>query len=192
MSVSIEKIGRRHYIRAGYQHKAALKAAGCKWDADRCCWWTGKADTAAALVAKLSATVEAAPEHQTEILASDAREIIGRGTYRGRNCYVLGRIVSRARSAYDHDEIAPVKTRDGARIKLTSRDGARIWWAPTEEVSVDKRYQRLTSIQSLRDYAQQARDNGGFVPRRGVDYCGHACPVDGHTCTADRPCHDCQ
>lgn len=28
-------------------------------------------------------------------------------------------------------------------------------------------------------------------PRRGVDFCGYRCPVDGHVCTADRPCHDC-
>lgn len=123
------------------------------------------------------------------------RAIIGRGTYQGRSCYVLGRVVERGRTAYDRDVIAPVKTRDGSRIRCASRDGSRTWWADTSAVSVDKRYERLQSIRGLREYAEQAKRDVaayGYVPKRGIDFCGHPCPVDGHTCTADAPCHDCR
>lgn len=188
--ITIRHEGRRYYLDgAPYAARERLRAAGCRWDPDARAWWTGRRDLAESLVAELGeAPAEAGPER----LAEDAREVIGRGTYQGRSCYVLGRVVQRGRTAYDRDEIAPVKSRDGGKVKLASRDGSRVWWAPVDEVSVDKRYQRLTSIRSLREYAERARAAGGYVPRYGVDFCGYPCPVDGHVCTADAPCHDCQ
>ena len=191
MAISTETSGRRTYfIGDTYAVREQLRAAGAHWDGDRRAWWVGSAAKAADLVASFSAV----PAEATgpEALSEDERAIIGRGTYKGRGYYVLGRIVSRGRTRYDRDEIAPVKTRDGSRVKLASRDGSLVFWAATDEVSVEKRYERLTSIRSLREYAEKARANGGYVPVLGRDYCGHPCPVDGHVCTPDHPCHDCQ
>lgn len=186
--------GRRTYLTGDtYPVREQLREAGAHWDGDRKAWWVGSAAKAAELVGSLQ-QVAAAPVEASgpETLAEEAREIIGRGTYKGRGYYVIGRVVSRGRTRYDRDEIAAVKTRDGSKLKLASRDGSLVFWAAADQVSVEKRYERLTSIANLRNYAAQAKANGGYVPVRGRDYCGYACPVDGHTCTADHPCHDCQ
>lgn len=193
MAITVEQRGRRHYLAGDtYSVREQLREAGAHWDGDVGAWWVGSAAKAAELVASLTTTPAPAEATGPETLAEDAREIIGRGTYKGRGYYVIGRVVSRGRTRYDRDEIGPVKTRDGSRLKLASRDGSLVFWASTAEVSVEKRYERLTSIRSLREYAEQARANGGYVPVRGRDFCGYPCPVDGHTCTADNPCHDCQ
>lgn len=55
MTIQIETRGRRHYLVGDtYPVRAAVKAAGCKWDGDARAWWTGKRETAERLVADVS------------------------------------------------------------------------------------------------------------------------------------------
>jgi hypothetical protein len=194
VAITIERQGRRSYIIGDtYPHRDALRGSGAHWDAAKRAWWTGSQAKAEEIVAGLAAAPAATLKDET--LSEDAREIIGRGTYRGSSVYVLGRVVERGRTAYDRDEIAAVKTRDSSRVKVCSRDGSRVWWASTDEVSVDKRYERLQSIRGLREYAAQAKQalaTYGYVPVRGRDYCGYPCRMTRRRCTADDPCYDCQ
>jgi len=44
-----------HYLVGNtYPIKDAIRQAGCKWDADARCWYTGKRDRAEELVAKVA------------------------------------------------------------------------------------------------------------------------------------------
>jgi hypothetical protein len=53
--ITIEKIGRRYYFRGDtYAHKGLIRAQGAKWDPDRRGWWTGKGETAEAVLAAVS------------------------------------------------------------------------------------------------------------------------------------------
>lgn len=55
-TITIQTEGRRHYLVGDtYPIKSAIRAAGCKWDADKGAWWTGKRETAEALAAKVRA-----------------------------------------------------------------------------------------------------------------------------------------
>jgi hypothetical protein len=56
MSITIETRGRRHYLVGDtYPIRGAIKAAGCRWDAEAKAWWSGKRETAEALVADVGA-----------------------------------------------------------------------------------------------------------------------------------------
>lgn len=187
MAISTKREGRRTYILGTpYSAREQLKAGGAHWDGDRKAWWLGSDEKARELAAQL----EAAPA-PTGLLDGDT--LLGRGRYQGRACLVL----------WVGD------TQAGRRCKCASMDGTRIFWAAAEEVSVEKRYasgwveddqgreyqrEPLTwgRLQRLRERARKDREAYGYVPVLGRDYCGHPCPVDGHLCTPDRPCHDCQ
>lgn len=55
-SIALETRGRRTYITGNtYPLRSAIKAAGCRWDADAQAWWTGKRETAEALVSDVGA-----------------------------------------------------------------------------------------------------------------------------------------
>lgn len=154
--ITLRKEGRRVYIAGNtFPIKDAIRDAGGHWDADAQQWWVGTAKQAV-IEAAIAAAVAKAAE-VGDRLPEDERSIIGRGTYRGQSYYVLGRVTSRGATQYDRDEIGPIKTRDGERIKLAFRDGSQTFWAPTAEVGVDKRYERLASIRSLREYAAQVQ-----------------------------------
>lgn len=56
MTITIETRGRRHYLIGDtFPIKGAIKSAGCKWDPDAKAWYTGKRETADALVAQVAA-----------------------------------------------------------------------------------------------------------------------------------------
>jgi len=58
---TIETVGRRHYLRGlPYAHKDIARAAGCKWDPDQRCWWTGRTDIAAEVAEAANAAEESA------------------------------------------------------------------------------------------------------------------------------------
>jgi hypothetical protein len=56
--LQIKSNGRRHYIVGNtFSVKDALRAAGCRWDADEKAWWTGKKDVAEELVTQVNQAV---------------------------------------------------------------------------------------------------------------------------------------
>ena len=88
MTVTIEKQGRRFYVRGNtFAIKDKLKSAGCKWDAEARCWYTGKKEIAD----KLAGT-----EIKTEFVKPTKEELAekpctGKVEYKGRQYYVVGR-----------------------------------------------------------------------------------------------------
>jgi hypothetical protein len=113
-------------------------------------------------------------QRQPEAPGEDA-VVAGRGVYKGRPCYIAGRVV-RGRTPWD-DRVAVVETKDGQRILLYSIDGSRRWWADRSEVLTTKNYMRPRTIRGLRRFTEEARRNGGVHP--------NACPRCGSlTCSA--------
>lgn len=94
----------------------------------------------------------------------------------------------------------PAKLRDGgwgARVtgsasrgdivQITTRSG-KTWQATVTRVLSSGGAKTLCATESL---DRRPPQGGTYRPRRGVDYCGYPCPVDGHRCTPAHPCHDC-
>lgn len=76
----------------------------------------------------------------------------------------------------------------GDEIEVTKKDGtkqpvtiARVLW-----------HEGRDALCSVEESRKRSPGRGGYRPQYGRDYCGGRCPVDGHRCTADNPCHDCQ
>lgn len=163
--ISIQTEGRRTYITGDtYPVRDRIRAIGAKWDATRKAWWTGKRAEAETLVAELNETAPAPAAEERSSDASNAPRdgldsvVAGRAEYKGKTYYVAGRI-DRGRTHWD-DEVAPVTTRDGAKVLLYFRDGSRQFWAPLEAVRFLRGYSRPQTIRSLRDYAEQAKTHG--------------------------------
>jgi hypothetical protein len=174
--VTVKRDGRRFYLEGTpYSARDVLRDAGCKWDAGKRCWWTGKQSTVDSVLAALAASENAPGSLDTVDL--DARIVRGRAKYKGRSYYLL----------------AERQDRTGA--KLSFSDGSKQFWTKQgEPYEVVKFYQEPKSIRGLMAYAEKAKADKaayGYVPQRGVDYCGYPCPVSGVRCTPDSPCHDC-
>lgn len=121
-AIKIQSEGRRHYILGNtYAIKDQLRSAGCKWDADRKAWWTGKLDVAVGF----AGTADAAPDSRPDgdRLTDDSR-ICGKATYKGRG-YIL---------------VWEGETRRGRACKLGFADGSKVFWADASEVQITKRY----------------------------------------------------
>ena len=179
MSVSVERIGRRHYICGlPYDQRAAAKEQGCKWDPERRQWWTGKAEVADCV---LRAAGEVAQRSRPDDAQGDRTEIIGRAKYKGRIYYLC--YEGHAKS-------------DGRRIyKLAFRDGSKVFWAQNgEPVEIVKRYtngdgdtvtRTIGEVQQMAEDYQRGREaaggngnggrgNGGrgrLVGYHGLDHC---------------------
>jgi len=173
MAIEIRTEGRRHYLRGDtYPLKDALRAAGCKWDADAKAWWTGKRETAESIVEQV-ATHDSAAESAPERTAPGLGAVVaGRVTYKGRTYYLAGRVV-RGRTHYD-DVVSVVESRDGSRVLLYFRDGSSQFWAAADAVQVVRRYQRPTTIERLREFAAE---------QRGIERGEVECPVCERSCT---------
>lgn len=159
---TIESLGRRHYLRGlPFAAKDAARAAGCKWDPEERCWWTGKRETAEALID--APTFAKTPTQQSipDAPGPDAM-VAGKVTYKGKTYYVAGRVV-RGRTQYD-DAVEGIATQDGAKLLLYSRDGSLKFWAPRDLCELVKRYDRPQTIGGLRRFAEEARANGGTHP----------------------------
>lgn len=183
MTLTVEKTGRRFYIVGNtYPIKDEIKSAGCKWDAERRAWWTGKVDVAEQLASK----ADSSPKNEAPGL--DAK-VAGRATYKGRPYYLAARMF-RGQRHWD-DGCEPVTSRDGAKNLLISRDGSMQFWAA--EVQVTKLYHTARSIRALQEFAKNVDAAGGGGARHGQEYCYHRCPVGGFRCCPENgPCHDCE
>lgn len=125
MSITIETVGRRHYITGNtYPMKDQIRAAGCHWDGERRAWWTAKRD-----VADRFAGAEAPAAEATNQSGGDNTVVAGSATYQDKTYYIVGRVV-RGRTRWD-DRVDMVTAKDGARVLLAYRDGSRTFWAPT-------------------------------------------------------------
>jgi len=210
--LTVESVGRRHYIKGNtYAHKDAIRDAGCKWDGDKRAWWTGKRDTADAIVGKVNTA--SGPSPASETIAANARVLAGRAEYKGKSYYVIGR-------AETYGDVVAVKSASG-KLKLAARDGSFVFWA---DAAITSYYRELRSINDLAVFADRRKAEeaavkdvpGNFVrPDAPVNYggqpvpykyrrfgapdnaefgdhCGERCPVGRHICTSERPCHDCR
>lgn len=187
--ITVEKKGRRHYLRnLPFGMKDKAKDKGCKWDPEERCWWTSKADVAADLAGAGSGSPASDSGSREREAPGESAIVAGRATYNGKTYYLAGS-VERGHTRYD-DRVYSVQTRDGAKCLLYFRDGSSSFWADRSDVQIVKTYDRPQTIRGLRKYAEDAKSRGGA--RRGAHYCGYSCPVDGHTCTAANPCHDCR
>lgn len=179
MAVSLEKRGRRYYLRGTpFSAKDTLKEAGCRWDPAERAWWTGKRDTADDLLARLATDDQIATSSPpAETLDPNAQIIRGRVRYKRKSRYLLA------------------MRRDGDGCKLAFRDGSRTFWTSKgTPFEVEARYREPRSLSGLRAYAERKKEEFqeyGYNPVLGRDYCGYPCPVAGHICTPDDPCHDC-
>lgn len=168
MTISIDHQGRRFYLRGDtYPVKDQLRSAGCKWDPETRCWYTGKRELAERCVSMpglpaqppigdQSTALPARTTSRDDARAAPGRDavIAGRVTYKGKTYYVAGR-VDRGRTHYD-DRVQTVETRDGAEVLLYSRDGELQFWAARELVDVVKIYDRPQTIGGMRRYAEKA------------------------------------
>lgn len=158
-SLGLQQEGRRLYVTGPtYPIREQLRDAGCHWDGDRKQWWIGTTQRSAieALVASAPAASPPAASPRTERQAPGLEATVaGRVEYKGRTYYLAGRAV-RGRTHWD-DGVAPIETRDGAKVLLYSRDGQLQFWAARALVTVQRTYRRAQSIQALREYAEEAR-----------------------------------
>jgi hypothetical protein len=176
MNISIQKEGRRHYVCGEtFPIKDAIKAAGCKWDADRRAWWPASkevADKILSATAKMAAPVAAA---KSESISTTAEVVIGRADYAGKTYYLL--FVGYAKA-------------DGKKIiKLAFRDGSKTFWAKdAAQVKILSEYNSPKSIESLRAFADAAKsgtagscDECGTSSTRLV-FCHDSSGLGGHCC----------
>ncbi len=76
----------------------------------------------------------------------------------------------------------------GDEIKITTRAG-KSWDARVDQVIWAGDDTAICATSSL---DRPTQNTESYRPRYGVDYCGGRCPVRGHKCTANNPCHDCE
>jgi hypothetical protein len=162
MTITIDQQGRRFYLRGNtFSIKDRLRSAGCKWDPDAKCWYTGKRELADQFVSQFQA--DKAPDATNGPSATsdcqapgDDAIVAARATYKGHTYYVAGR-VDRGRTHWD-DRVSAVTTRDGVKTMLYSRDGKLQFWAACDLVSVTKSYDKPQTIGKLRRFAEQAKE----------------------------------
>jgi len=161
-AITVERVGRRSYLTGNtYPVKDAIRNAGGHWDAERKAWWLGD-DVKARSIAQQSAGAATtssnssgaeAPKREAPGLEAT---VAGRAEYKGKTFYVAGRVI-RGRTHWD-DQVGEVTSRDGSSVLLYFRDGSSSFWAKTADVRVVKSYRKPTTIKSLRDFAERAKE----------------------------------
>lgn len=100
-----------------------------------------------------------------------------------------------ARVTWDEDELGATV---GRTVRVLTRSGkewdaiiTRIVWRSDED-RVALAVTRSLDRGRRRSGGGYRRRGRGWVDESGVQVaCGYRCPVDGHVCTPDNPCHDC-
>lgn len=154
--INITTEGRRVYVTGDtYPIRETISQCGGHWDGDRKAWWVGtakKAEIESAIQKQIGQPVQpanAGGNQAKEAPGLDAK-IAGRAEYKGKPYYIAGRVV-------DYTDVAPVTTRDGAKVLLYARDGSFQFWAARSEVTVTKEYRGATTIRKVQDYAQAVK-----------------------------------
>ncbi len=78
---------------------------------------------------------------------------------------------------------------EGTSVKVTKRSGQ------TKTETVGHVVWSGSGVSVARIAAKNGNGNGRYTRRGtyGAEYCGYACPVNGHICgPAAGPCHDCE
>lgn len=126
MTITIERIGRRSYIRGNtYAFKDKLRGAGANWDAEQRCWWISNKDKAEAVVAEINAAGGDREQSSAPEKITDDTVVAGKARYQGREYLLLWDGMTK---------------RGGHAAKLAFRDGSKVFWADYAEVEVVKRY----------------------------------------------------
>lgn len=166
MRITVEQAGRRYYLRGDtYAIRDSLRAAGATWDADAKAWWTGKRETAEALIARFSSSNNGGNDNDNggtrpNNVPRDGMDttVSGRAEYKGRTYYIAGS-VSRPDGRWGRADVRHVTTRDGQRMLLIFRDATSQFWASVDAIEIVKEYETPQTVQSLRDFAAQAEAN---------------------------------
>lgn len=158
MGITVEKVGRRHYLLGDtYGIKDRIKAAGGHWDGDRRAWWVAKVEAAVELTGHPSAATSEAEKAEAQRAAGlqDADKIAGKARYKGKE-YLL---------------VWEGTTSRGQAAKLAFSDGSKVFWANGGEYEVTKRYEAreyrgrsepmtFGKLKGLRGKFQRAREQG--------------------------------
>lgn len=121
MSISTKREGRRTYILGtAFEHRSQCKAAGATWDGEKRAWWLGNDAKAKALAAQLAAQ----PVRGAFSGLKDTDTLHGRGRHQGKSCLIVWM----------------GNTARGRSAKLANLGGTMMWWAPADEVEVQKVY----------------------------------------------------
>jgi len=176
--ISTEK--RRLYIETAYGEPCveALKDIGARWDADRRAWWVGvgKRERVEEILSQVGASdVEAGR------LAKDRENILGRATFGGHSYYVVGRGTNER----------------GDWVRLMFRDGSKSFFKSLADVEVTKIYQRPTTLERLREFAEQMRvereleadPTAPYV--ESCDECGASYKTEGNVWDEGMSCRRC-
>jgi hypothetical protein len=153
MTITVSAEGRRHYLQGDtYPLRKRIKEAGGHWDADRRAWWIADATKAEQLAASAAAADADAGDGDATIVAARVR-------YNGRLYYWVGRAPLAVRRGLDRRGLAAegIQTQDGLRLKLAFKSGAKTFWAPRDDVFLERRYKRPQTIGALRRYAEDVR-----------------------------------
>jgi hypothetical protein len=156
MSVTVEKIGRRHYLRnTPFSAKDRIKGAGCRWDPDQKAWWTGKAEIAESLLKSISGSSNGSSSKPNA--PGVEATVAGRASYKGKTYYVAGRVEREWNTSVYDEEVSPVMTRDRSKYLLYFRDGSSQFWADATAVQIVKWYERPKTIRGLQEFAEKAK-----------------------------------
>lgn len=171
MSITIQTEGRRTYIAGNtYPHRDAIRDIGAHWDAARKMWWTAKRAAAERLAAQINQAPQstAQPQSSSSKTPRDGLDsvVAGRVEYKGKTYYLAGR-TEHGRTHWD-DRVRAVQTQDGAKYLLYFRDGSSQFWAPRDQVSLIKSYDRPQTIRHLKEFATRAKDGSAGT----CDECG--------------------
>lgn len=174
MSIEIIRQGRRSYFQnLPFALKDAVKAEGARWDSAAKMWWMGNDEKARRVAAELNA----GPAPKEQATGRYAKLDDGTWGVRGRNL-VEGEEVTVFKRSGDR------KVETVGTILSTDADG---WQTAT--LRRQGRASRSASQGYSYSYSRSRygrRYNDGWT-----EACGYPCPVDGHICTPDDPCHDC-
>jgi len=172
MTITLDSsVSRRIYLRGDtFSRKDSIRAIGGHWDATRKAWWVGvnKRTEAEAIASQTAAP--AAPAASADRKGDgEATVVAGRGAYRGRTYYIVGRTV-RGRTQWD-DGVAAVQTGDGLKVLLAFRDGSKTFWAIRAYVQITKIYDRPQTVGRLARFAADAKS--------GVSHADYLAEIEG-------------
>jgi hypothetical protein len=146
MTITLERIGRRTYLRGDtYPIKDQLKGAGAHWDGEQRAWWIGDHGKAEEIATKAGGVAQGGSEERSggggDRLTADSK-IAGKARYQGRE-YLL---------------VWEGQTKRGYAAKLAFSDGSKTFWASKKEYQVTKRYEERTE-----GHGRYQRTRGGMT-----------------------------